>query len=163
MESQEFKDRLDLVQANLYGALKSKNGKVDLRLFAAWVRETGWDAPAELLAMADQRPQDVNWNYWRALDLWPLDAACKLISGDNPNEPTRPGDIENPDITNRPEWVNVYHQAVSAIKAGTLRVVNGEVTPAEFIVWAQGKGIPIPPELRPNGSGHRPNHSTTYT
>ena len=106
MESQEFKDRLDLVQANLYEALKSKNGKVDPRLFAAWVRGvegTGWDAPAELFAIGDQRSQNVNWNHWGALDLWPLDAACKLISGYNPNEPTRPGDIENPDI----EWVQI--------------------------------------------------------
>jgi hypothetical protein len=53
-----FKDRFDLVRANLYGALKSKNGKVGLPLFAAWVREKGWggrDAPPELLAMADEQ------------------------------------------------------------------------------------------------------------
>jgi hypothetical protein len=56
MKSQEFKDRLDMVRANLYRALKAKNGKVDLCLFAAWVGELreGWDAPAELLAMADE-------------------------------------------------------------------------------------------------------------
>jgi hypothetical protein len=56
MESQEFKDRLDMVRANLYRALKAKNGKVDLCLFTAWVGELreGWDAPAELLAMADE-------------------------------------------------------------------------------------------------------------
>jgi hypothetical protein len=94
--------------------------------------------------MGDQRPQDVNWDYWGALDLWPLDAACKLISGDNPNAPTRRGDIENPDIDKGPEWVNVYHQAVSAMKAGNLSVVNGEVTSAEFIAWAQGKGKTLP-------------------
>jgi hypothetical protein len=103
--------------------------------------------PAELLAMADQRPQNVNWDYWRALDLWPLDAACKLISGDNSNEPTRREDIENRDTDNRPGWVNLYHQAVSAEKAGNLSVVNGDVTPANFIAWVRGKGWEVPTEL----------------
>jgi hypothetical protein len=53
-ESQKFKERLFIVEANWHGALWSRSGGVDLRLFAAWVRETGWDVPAELLAMADE-------------------------------------------------------------------------------------------------------------
>jgi hypothetical protein len=60
-ESQDFKDRVELVEANQYGALKTKgcpSGKVDLRSFAVWVREKahekGWPAPPELLAMADE-------------------------------------------------------------------------------------------------------------
>ena len=148
-ESQEFKDRLHLVQANLYGALKSKNGKVDLCLFATWVRDLreGWDAPDELLAMAHQRPQDVNWDYWGALDLWPLDTACKLISGYDPHEPTRREDIENRDA-NRPKWVNVYHQAHSSKKAGNLSITDGEeVKPAEFLTWAREKAYPVQREL----------------
>ncbi len=57
-ESQDFKDKLELVEANQYGALKSDGRSsytVDLRLFAAWVREIGWPAPPELLAIADGR------------------------------------------------------------------------------------------------------------
>lgn len=53
--------KLSLVEANQYGVLKSKgcpSGMVDLRVFAAFVREAqkeGWTAPAELLAMADEQ------------------------------------------------------------------------------------------------------------
>lgn len=60
-ESQDFKDRLDLVEANLSGALRKKGrsyGEVNLRRFAAWAREAqkeGWKAPAALLAMADEQ------------------------------------------------------------------------------------------------------------
>jgi hypothetical protein len=77
--------------------------------------------------MGDQRPQDVNWDYWGALDLWPLDAACKLISGDNPNAPTRRGHIENPDIDKGPEWVNgpitAYLGGVDSHKNAEVRAV----------------------------------------
>ncbi len=155
-ESGKFNDRIAVALENAgdTGALRPtrhrRDGKwwaVSLREFAAWVHRIGWEAPPELLAIGDQRRQNVNWNYWGGLDLWPLDAACKLISGDNPNEPTQPGDIENPDIDNRPEWVNVYHQAVSTIKAGNLSVVNGEVTPAKFIAWVRRKGWDAPREL----------------
>jgi hypothetical protein len=51
----EFKDRLDIVMANVYGALNGASDAIDLREFAAWVRQIGWDAPAELLAMTDQQ------------------------------------------------------------------------------------------------------------
>jgi hypothetical protein len=57
-ESQSFNDRLDLVLAHQYGALRAKRGSgdIDRHLFAAWVREkgAGWDAPVELLAMANR-------------------------------------------------------------------------------------------------------------
>jgi hypothetical protein len=75
VESKDFKDRLDVVKANLYGVLKGNSHAMDLREFAAWVHRIGWEAPPELLAIGDQRPQDVNWNYWGALALWPLAAA----------------------------------------------------------------------------------------
>jgi hypothetical protein len=166
MESQEFKDRLDLVQANLYGALKSKNGKVELRLFAAWVREvqgTGWDSPAELLAIGDQRPQNVNWYYWGTLDLWPLDAACKLICGDDPNEQTREGDIENPDPSTRRAWVNLFHKAQASILAEKLRAQAGCVYQAEFILWARGKGAQIPPQLIAMTDDHGPRKQRAPT
>lgn len=109
-ESRKFNDRIAVALENAgdTGALRPtrytrdrKWRAVSLREFAAWVHRIGWEAPLELLAIGNQRSQNVNWNYWGALDLWPLDAACKLISGDNPNEPTRPGDIEDPDIDRR--------------------------------------------------------------
>jgi hypothetical protein len=61
-ESRKFNDRIAVALANAgdTGALRptgytmdSKCWAVSLRQFAAWVRERGWDAPAELLAMAD--------------------------------------------------------------------------------------------------------------
>lgn len=151
----EFRDRIDIARENLHRTLRCTavamdrplQSRVSLRDFAAWVRQIGWDAPQELLAIGHQRPQNVNWDYWKALDLWPLDTACKLICGYDPSEPTRREDIENRDINNRLTWVNAYHQAVSAIKAGNLNVFDGEVTPAEFLAWVQGKDIPISGEL----------------
>lgn len=62
-ESQDFKDRVELVEAHLYGALKSQGWGVDLRVFAAWAREMqkfGWDAPPELLAMAADEQAAIN-------------------------------------------------------------------------------------------------------
>jgi hypothetical protein len=98
----------------------------------------------ELLALGDQRPQDIDWNYWTTLDLWPVDVACKLVCGINPNERRRREDIENPDTLTRPAWVNLFHKAQAAILSGKLRVQAGCVYPAELVVWAQGKGIQIP-------------------
>lgn len=62
-KDKEFKDRIDVAVANLYRTLQPTQhsprrevAKVSLRQFAVWVRvrETGWVAPAELLAMADE-------------------------------------------------------------------------------------------------------------
>ncbi|MCA1604760.1 MAG: hypothetical protein LC775_04630, partial [Acidobacteria bacterium] len=117
---------------------------LSLRKFAGWVREFEWDAPPELLGLGDQRPQDIDWNYWTTLDLWRIDVACKLVCGVNPNEPTRRDDIENPDTLTRPAWVNLFHKAQAAVMSGKLRVQAGCVYPAELVVWAQGKGIQIP-------------------
>ena len=120
---------------------------MSLREFAAWVHRIGWEAPPELLAIGDQRPQNVNWNYWGALDLWPLDAACKLISGDNPNEPTRPGDIENPDI-NPPGVGERVSPSRERNKSRKSQRVNGEeVKPTEFLTWAREKVYPVQREL----------------
>ena len=59
-KEKKLKDRMDVATANLYKALQPTQhsvireaAHVSLRQFAAWVREIGWDAPAELLAMAD--------------------------------------------------------------------------------------------------------------
>jgi hypothetical protein len=59
-KEKKVKDRMDVASANLYKALQPTHhsvireaANVSLRQFAAWVREIGWDAPAELLAMAD--------------------------------------------------------------------------------------------------------------
>jgi hypothetical protein len=100
--------------------------------------------PAELLALGDQQPQDIDWNYWTTLDLWPIDVACKLVCGINPNEPRRREDIENPDTLTRPAWANLFHKTQAAIMSGKLRVQAGCVYPAEFVIWAEGKGIQIP-------------------
>jgi len=57
-------------------------------------------------------------------------------------------DIRNPDIDGRPDSVSLYHQAMAAIKAGTLSTVfDLEVRPAEFLAWAQGQGISLVREL----------------
>jgi hypothetical protein len=111
-------------------------------------RTPGWAAPAELLVIADEWSQKIGWSHWKELDLWPLAAACKLICGDNPNEPPRPGEIENPDPSTRPVWVNLFHKASAAIMAGKLKDQAGCVYPAEFIVWARGKDIPTSDRCR---------------
>lgn len=61
-ECREFKDRLDVVNANLHKTLQPTtpggfpySPTVSLRQFAAWVRDIGWAAPPELLAMADEQ------------------------------------------------------------------------------------------------------------
>jgi hypothetical protein len=110
-------------------------------------RTAGSAAPAELLAMADEWSPKIGWDHWKELDLWQLAAACKLICGDNPNEPPQPGDIENPDPSTRLVWVNLFHTATAAIMAGKLNLKNGCVYPAEFIVWARGKGAQIHAQL----------------
>jgi len=61
-ETSEFEDRLVVARANcgLEKALQLSRidllggvEKVSLRQFAAWVKQIGWPAPSELLAMAD--------------------------------------------------------------------------------------------------------------
>lgn len=151
----EFGDRIDIARENLHRTLRCTavamdrplQSRVSLREFAAWVRQIGWDAPAEFLGMADPRPQDIDWNYWRALDLWPIDAACKLVCNADPNEPTRDRDIQNPDTFTRPRWVNLFHQATAAIGVGRLNIHENCVVPAEFIAWAAQNGWAAPPEF----------------
>ena len=120
---------------------------IDKEELVGLLRSRNINVPDNLANAKTDRTPNINWDYWLALDLWPLDAACKLISGDNPNEPTRSEDIENPDINNRPTWVNLYHHAVSAMKVGNLSEVNGEMTPSAFIAWAAQKGCSVPPEV----------------
>lgn len=80
----------------------------------------------------------INWDYWRKLALWPLDVACQLVYGEDPKG-MLPEDIRNLDIDGRPDSVSLYHQAMAAIKAGTLSTVfDLEVRPVEFLAWAQG-------------------------
>jgi hypothetical protein len=81
---------------------------------------------------------------------WLYGRSLPPVCGADPEESTSEGDIANvanPNSRTRPPWVNVYHQAVSAIKAGNLGEVNGEVTPAKFIAWVRGKGWGVPTEL----------------
>ena len=86
-------------------------------------------------------------DHWTRLALWPLDVACQLAYGEDPKG-MLPEDIRNPDIDGRPDSVSLYHQAISAIKAGTLSTVfDLEVRPAEFLAWAQRQGVPLLPEL----------------
>jgi hypothetical protein len=90
---------------------------------------------------------EINWDYWRKLALWPLDVACQLVYGEDPKG-MLPEDNSNPDIDGRPDFVNLYHQAIAAIKARTLSTVfDLEVRPAEFLAWAQGQGVPLLREL----------------
>jgi hypothetical protein len=87
------------------------------------------------------------WDHWKRLALWPLGNACQLVYGEDPKG-MLPEDIANHDIDGRPNSVSLYHQAISAIKAGTLStVVDLEVRPAEFLAWAQGQGVPLLREL----------------
>ena len=65
------------------------------------------------------------------------------------------------------EFRDLYHQAISAIKARTLStVVDLEVRPAEFLAWAQGNGVTLPRELadpacpRPAGGWPWGSHET---
>jgi hypothetical protein len=87
------------------------------------------------------------WDHWTRLALWPLDVACQLVYGEDPKGMLAE-DIGNPDIDGRPDSVSLYHQAIAAIKAGTLSTVfDWEVRPAEFLAWAQGQGVPLLHEL----------------
>jgi hypothetical protein len=166
----EFRDRIDIAGENLHRTLRGTavameplQSRVSLRDFAAWVRQIGWDVSQELLAIGDQRPQNVNWDYWGTLDLWPLVSACKLICGDDPNEQPREGEIENPDPSTRGAWVNLFHTATAAIMAEKLNVKNGCVYPEDFIVWARGKGAQIPPQLIAMADDHDPRKQKAPT
>ncbi len=98
--------------------------------------------------------------------MWPLGNACQLVYGEDPKG-MLPEDIANHDIDGRRDSVNLYHQAISAIKARTLStVVDLEVRPAEFLAWAQGNGVTLPRELadlacpRPAGGWPWGSHET---
>ncbi|MCA1601443.1 MAG: hypothetical protein LC776_07325, partial [Acidobacteria bacterium] len=129
----ELRDRIDIAREGLRGPLHSTQidiynplrSRVSLHQFAVWAHRIGWELPPELLAVADQHCQDIDWDYWTALDLWPLVDACKLVYGVNPNEPTRLEDIENPETKTRPAWVNLFHKAQAAIMAEKLKVQAG--------------------------------------
>lgn len=65
-ESQEFKDRLDVVNANRDIALESSSN--GLRKFAAWAQQIKWSVPPELLAMADNRDTAPVANIFKTMD-----------------------------------------------------------------------------------------------
>jgi hypothetical protein len=114
---------------------------------------------------AEGEPQDINWTFWVALALWPLIPASKLVCGIDPEESTPEDDFANiaiPKSRARLPWVNVYHQAVSAIKARELNAIDGEVKPAEFIAWTR-KGVQIPAQLLAMLGGHALANQNTPT
>ncbi len=107
---------------------------------------------------------DIDWDHWRKADLWELEKACKLVypkdpysyktKSSTPHRGRMPAhqDILNPDPRSRPAWANLYHLALDAVHAETLPYVlvkRGlyKLRSAEFLAWAQTKGVTIPPEL----------------
>jgi hypothetical protein len=107
---------------------------------------------------------DIAWDYWRKLDVWTLEQACRLVYPKDPysyktkSSPSAGREIRgHPDTLNRdprsrPAWANLLHLALAAVRAGTLpHVPVGRrffvLRPPDFLAWAQEKGVTIPPEL----------------
>lgn len=101
------------------------------------------------------------WGYWIEHEVWPLEGACKVVYREKDPHINSPREVFwNPDIPSRPPWVKLFHQAQESFRAGTLRhlgptlefdmdgVRSEDVVAAEFLAWAQVKGVTIPPELK---------------
>ena len=104
---------------------------------------------------------DITWDYWRKLDVWTLEQACKLVYPKDPysykTKSSTPAarirghpDILNRDPRSRPAWANLWHLAFAAVRAGTLPYVPvGRqffvLRPHDFLAWAQENGVTIPP------------------
>lgn len=91
-----------------------------------------------------------NWNYWLGLSLWPLDAACRLVCGADPNNADLSA-LNLPDPANRPDWVNLFHQACAddddAVKVTPAQGNARGVKPGPFIAWARTKGHGLDPRF----------------
>ncbi|MGH8564646.1 MAG: hypothetical protein ACREXW_11400 [Gammaproteobacteria bacterium] len=90
---------------------------------------------------------DIDWDYERKADLWPLERACKLLFPRDPYSWPKISHLTH----SHPAWIKLYNLAVAAINAGALghEMVRGEpwVRPPKFLAFAQSKGFTIPPEL----------------
>lgn len=78
----------------------------------------------------------VNWQHWDHLALWPLDAACKIACGENPDAPTFWSHILC-DGLYRTEWVDLMQEAAFDIEQGDLQVTEDTwtVNPDQFEAW----------------------------
>jgi len=106
----------------------------------------------------------IDCEYWTKLDLWLLEDACLLASGEDPityrlkPRPPQSGpvifissqhrDLRDFDPNSSPDWAKLYHLARAAIDAKTLPAVETKrglaVRPEEFLPFAQGKGVTLP-------------------
>lgn len=96
--------------------------------------------------------REPSWDYWRLQDLWTLDNACMLVYGVDPaaySLTDKNNFIAQTDMQTRPPWVNLYHTATGAIKAGNLisHEKSTVVSPPVFLNWATTKGVTLPEQL----------------
>lgn len=85
-----------------------------------------------------------NMAYWFGLPLWPLDAACRLVCGADPNNPDQ-SPLHLSDPATRPDWVNLFHHATADDEVEIIEGKGGArgVKPAEFLAWARSKGYSV--------------------
>lgn len=88
---------------------------------------------------------------WMRKDLWPVDAACRLIGGANPDLRDDTAMNES-DPDKQLPWAKIYQNAEAALAAGKLTllpkgaeyIIGAKgVDPAEFLAWAQSKGYDV--------------------
>lgn len=78
----------------------------------------------------------VNWAFWGGLDLWPLDAACKIACGVDPESPTYWSQIVC-DEGDRPGWADMMIEAGLAIENKKLPAIDRawSIRPEDFRAW----------------------------
>lgn len=109
---------------------------------------------AEAAAVRRQNGSEPMWTFWLRQETWTPCQAAMLVCREEPHgisEHEKHEQLQNRDVRSRPAWANLYHNVISAVKAGTLRPVfrDGCLVPDEFLRWAQNKGVDIPEPLRP--------------
>lgn len=78
----------------------------------------------------------VNWDHWGYLYFWPLDAACKIACGFDPDSPTFWSEVVC-DYEYRPSWADMMIEAGGAIEREELNVLDRAwaVIPDDFRAW----------------------------
>lgn len=79
---------------------------------------------------------NVNWDFWGGLDLWPLDAACKIACGVDPDTPTYWSQILCHE-DERPDWADMMIEAGGQIGIGELEADDRawSFRPDDFRAW----------------------------
>lgn len=166
-ESQEFKDRLEILRANLgRNQLKAAavslydpaESKVALRTFAVWAHSIPWTIPNQLIALADEERNVNEFSVWKMRQLWTLSEAAYLLSGELPPrapvmlmnliQPRTPDDpIGAPAIIYRDLKDAVDLQQIEFFESRTGDLASRRVKPADCVTWADKYGYTVPEVL----------------